>query len=608
MANETAKNEQTQGGIEELMAVGAATAQSYINRERQIRKQVYDGEEIERIFLKAKIPVTPDEIAAMPFEQRGDYGAAPTINKRTYNPEPGIICEQDVETVLRDGKVMYSDIYRPDTTEKVPAIIAWAWFGKRPSEGMAENVVMGVPNGTVSTMAKFEGPDPGYWVHQGYAVANADPRGSMRSEGDLSLHDREYGECGYDYIEWIAQQPWCNGKVALAGNSGLAFSQWRIAMTNPPHLAAIAPWEGYGDYYREGCFEGGIPEIGFNTFIVGGTTGLGYVDDYVAMMKKYPLMNNYWQSKIPEWENIKVPAYIVAGWSHFHLLGTLKGFMNIKSKKKWLRAHREFEWPDYYNNENLEDLKKFFDRYLKDIHNGWEQTPKVRLDVIDAYDFDYTHNRPENEWPLKRTKYTKLYLNAKENNMSYNPITVGSKVSYDSILGLTTFDFKFEEETEITGYIKAHIWVEAAEYDDMDMFFNIKKTDAQGNEIPWNVLGEPHPGAWGKQRVSMRTLDEDLSTDYMPILAHNKVQKLSKGEIVPIDVLIWPSSRIWNKGEQLRLQVAGRYIRKEGWFEPFMWDVDNKGNHIIHTGAEYDSYIQVPIIPPKYVAGEKIYR
>jgi uncharacterized protein len=108
-------------------------------------------------------------------------------------------------------------------------------------------------------------------------------------------------------------------------------------------------------------------------------------------------------------------------------------------------------------------------------------------------------------------------------------------------------------------------------------------------------------------RVSRRALDEKLSTDFEPVQSHLKEEKLSKGQIVPVDIAIVPISRIWHKGQQLRVQVAGRYIR-EGWFEPFHWDTNNKGKHIIHSGGKYDSFLQIPVIPPKYVAGDYVYR
>jgi hypothetical protein len=285
----------------------------------------------------------------------------------------------------------------------------------------------------------------------------------------------------------------------------------------------------------------------------------------------------------------------------------MEGFRRIRSTKKWLRAHREFEWPDTYSTFGLEDLKRFYDRYLKDIRNGWELTPRVRLEIMDAYDFNYQVNRPEKEFPLARTQYKKLYLDAAKGALSFNPIATKSKVSYAADTGSTIFAIKFTEDTEITGFMKLRLWVEAEGNDDMDLFIAIRKLDDGGNWIPMNVLGEPHPGAWGKMRVSRRALDEKLSTDFQPIQAHRKDEKLKPGEIVPVDIEIWPHSRIWHKGQQLQVLVSGHYIR-EGWFEPFSWELHNKGNHVIHSGGKYDSYLQVPVIPPKYQAGDYVYR
>jgi predicted acyl esterase len=174
-----------------------------------------------------------------------------------------------------------------------------------------------------------------------------------------------------------------------------------------------------------------------------------------------------------------------------------------------------------------------------------------------------------------------------------------SSTSYDSATEQATFDFTFEEDTEITGYMSLRLWVEAESHDEMDLLVNIQKLDEDGNWLPTNILGEPHPGAWGKMRVSRRALDEKLTTKFEPVQAQLKEEKLAKGQIVPVDIAIVPYSKIYHKGQQLRVQVAGRYIR-EGWFEPLRWDTDNQGRHIIHTGGEYDSFLQVPIIPARY--------
>ena len=570
------------------------------------KAETFKGVEMETIYRQGKVPVDPKDEnrdAGGPGMNSMGMGVCPELNPRTYECAPGIICEQDVAVKMRDGVTIYVDIYRPKDKTNIPVIISWSFYGKRPGEGMSEWQIMGVAPGTVSKLTKFESTDPLYWCYKDYAIANVDPRGVGHSEGDVNCFGTQDARDGYDFIEWVAQQPWCNGKVGMGGNSAVAMSQWRIAAECPPHLACIAPWEGTSDIYRESIFEGGIPAISFNEFIVGSITSENKVDDMVNMARKSPLMNAYWEDKIPDFSKIRIPVYCTACWNHFHLRGAFQGFRKIKSKKKWMRAHREFEWPDGYNRENLAELELFFERYLKDIHNCWESTPRVRLEVMDAHEFLYAKNRPERSFPIKRTEYKKLYLDAANARLSFEPVAATSSVSYDGNTGIANFDIKFEEDTEITGYMKLHMWVEADGHDDMDMFVNIQKLDTKGEWLPVDVLGEPHPGAWGKMRVSHRSLDEDLSTDFQPIQSHLKEEKLSPGEIVPVDIEIVPISRFWHKGQSLRIQIAGRYIR-EGWFEPLTWDTDNHGKHIIHTGGEYESYLQIPVIPPKYQDGD----
>lgn len=580
-----------------------------------IKKKQYGDEEVEVIFrkLKPRVPVG-EEINRILAEGRtpvflkDGYGNTPELNPRTYQVCPGIICQQDVEIVMRDGTKTYGDVFRPEGDAKVPAIIAWSWFGKRPSADTpgVEFQTIGVPEGSYSANAKFEGPDPEYWCHKGYAIVNYDHRGINNSEGDVEMTPQQEGIDAYDVIEFIAAQDWCNGKVAMAGNSGLAVASWKAASMQPPHLACIAPWEGQTDIYREMICMGGIPECGFNPYLTGQIFGQGYMEDHYMMAQKYPLINGYWEDKIAKLENIEVPAYVTAGWNHFHLRGGIRGFREISSKKKWLRVHRDFEWPDQYKRENLADLTAFFDRYLKGIRNGWESTPRVRMDVMDAYDYDFRLERPEEDFPLARTQYKKLWLNAADQSMNWEKPEKESNLRYESTQGRTTFDMRFDEDTEITGFMKLHLWVEADGSDDMDLFIAVQKLDADGNWLPTNVMGKPHPGAAGKMRVSLRELDEEKSTDFQPYHTYKTCQKLSPGEIVPVDIEIWPTSRFWHAGEQIRVEIMGHYERID-WFEPFNYDTLNKGDHIIHTGGQYDSFLQIPVVPPKYTAGNYKY-
>lgn len=569
--------------------------------ENELVKKVFGGEEFE-------IPYTVVKTSNAEFTGRPGHGFYAPFNQRVYECLPGILCEQDVPTKFRDGKTMYSDIYRPIGGTNLPAILCWTCYGKRPQEIGQVWQVIGVPPGTRSKFVAFESADPSFWCNQGYAVAITDSRGAGHSEGDMYMWGEEYAQDCYDYIEWLAQQWWCNGKVGMIGNSSLSIVQWFVGALNPPHLACLAPWEGMSDAYRDFLAPGGILNYGQHDAIHLGLGGEGRrQEDHVGAFYKYPLFNGYWESKRAKVEKIRVPVYATAGWCHqMHLRGALLAFRRLRCPK-WLRAHREHEWRDFYMPRWEQDLKLFLDRYLKDIHNGWENTPRVRIDVMDAYEYDYQVERPENEFPLARTQYTKLYLDATNGSLSPEPANIEAKAVYNGEGGISYFEIEFQEDTELTGYLKAHLWVEADGDDDMDIFVNLQKYNNEGEFIPVLYVGQEHPGTFGMLRVSHRELDMEQTTDFQPFQTHTSEQLLKPGEIVPIELEIWPTSCIWHKGERLRMNISGHFIEK-GWWVPHARNLRNRGNHIIHTGGKYDSYLQVPVIPPRYKSGDFIYR
>ncbi len=591
------------------------------NRERIIVKKTFDGQEFDVVYVKGTPGKTKEEMEAMrasgnvnvdPAAATFCYCAA--LNPRTYVAAPGVVCHQDVAVKMRDGVTLYADIYLPEnlekTGEKVPCIVSWGIFGKRPAEGQDEWKLMGVPPKTVSEMAKFESADPGYWCHQGYAVANVDARGVGNSEGYCNLWGSEDAQDGYDFIEWAAEQDWCNGKCALFGNSGVCMANWKIASTQPPHLAALAAWEGQSDLYRESYFCGGIPNPSYEANIIKEVACKTYVEDTVTMVEKYPEWNAYWADKQLNFKDVKVPSYVTGGWVHHHLRGSIEGFRRIRAPKKWLRIHRDFEWPDAYNPQNLQELKLFFDRYCKDINNGWEFTPKVRVDVLDAYDYDYAVRRVEKEWPIKRTEYKKLYLDAATMTGGENEYAAAAEVSYDPKTETTEFLIPVNEDMELTGYFKLHLAIECRGHNNMDLFPWVLKYNANKEYVPIEVMGAPYRGAWGFYRAAHRNIDPKLSKDFQPVQAHDEFQPLEAGQIYDVDIEMYPHSRVWHKGEYIVVRLAGKFIKSEWFHDAAMdHDVDNgDGIHVIHTGGEHQSYLQIPVVPPKYVSGDYVYR
>ena len=405
-----------------------------------------------------------------------------------------------------------------------------------------------------------------------------------------------------DMIEWIADRDWCNGKTGMTGNSWLAIAQWYAAAEQPPHLTALAPWEGLSDYYNDFLFVGGIP-TGVDEFFTQHFWGKGYIEDIPAMMEKYPFMNSYWEDKIPEFEKIHIPAYIVASWTNnLHTIGTFRGFRSISSPDKWLRVHNTHEWPDYYIPEHVEELRSFFDRFLKGIQNDWEKTPRVRLSILDPGGEDVI-NRPENEFPLARTQYLKLFLNAETNSLSLEPPVNESLNRYtsDDGKGRASFTIKFIEDTELTGYMKAHLWVEAGRANDMDLYVTVEKLDKSGNFLPaYSFMGTEIPTAYGQLRVSRREPDKIRATFFEPYHTHRKEQLLNPGEIVQVEIGLRLTGMVWHAGEQLRLVLTGHRLHESSQDArpgAVRFESINKGDHIIHTGGKYDSYLLVPKIP-----------
>jgi predicted acyl esterase len=533
----------------------------------------------------------------------GDYpGFDPSVRI-----ENALVIEQDDTIMLRDGTRIFTDVYRPQGGARVPAIVAWSPYGKRGGfwrySLFPENA--GVPLDAISPWAKFEGPDPAYWCRHGYAVINPDVRGAWKSEGDLAVFGEHEGDDIHDTIEWVAAQPWSNGKVGMSGNSYLALSQWKAGAARPAHLAALAPWEGAFDIYRELAVRGGIPETKFLGEFMHHMYGSGRIEDLLAMQRTHPLCDDYWKAKTPDVSKIEVPVYVVASWTNpVHARGTLEAFKALRSPCKWLRIHDSHEWADFHRPDNREELRRFFDRYLKGEENGWEQTPPVRLMLLDGVD---TSIGPfiEPHWPIARACYQSLYLDAATGTLKREPVVGAAQIAYavadeDAAENAgANFDFSIEADTAVVGHMALRLWVEADGADDMDLFVGVVKVATDGAEVGYDAKVTVAPGALGWLRVSQRRLDGARSRPEQPRLKHEDEQRLSPGEIVPVDIEIWPWGGIWHAGELLRVKISPRPL------STFVHEGSgrNAGRHILHTGGQYDAHLRLPIVDDMSLVG-----
>jgi predicted acyl esterase len=224
-------------------------------------------------------------------------------------------------------------------------------------------------------------------------------------------------------------------------------------------------------------------------------------------------------------------------------------------------------------------------------------------------------NVPYTSWPLKQTHYERLYLGTKQ-QLESTPPTAAVQSSYAATTGQSVFTYRFTSDTQLTGYLKAHFWVETKDANDADIFVLVEKLDMDGNLLVPDATSAsqyfpvPPAGAQGRLRVSLRRLDAKLSRDFVPIQSFDQPQMLRPGEIVPVDIAIMPVSEVFHPGEQLRLTIAGHEFappapaKAPTGLLAFMRPLPplvthNAGVHVIHGGGEHPSFLQIPAIPER---------
>ncbi|KAJ5090324.1 hypothetical protein N7532_009008 [Penicillium argentinense] len=535
------------------------------------------------------------------------------------------IFTKDIEIVLRDGTKIRADIFRPhDSANSVPALIAWSPYGKSGRGHFNLSIVperVGVPEKRLSGFEKFEAPDPAEWTARGYAIVNVDPRGVYDSEGDIRWLGSAEGQDGYDVVEEIAKMPWCNGSVGLVGNSWLGMAQWFIAAERPPHLKCIAPLEGASDMYRELWCRGGIPQWPFWGFLAETMCGRNRREDVKGMLDEYPLMNEYWEDKRARIDRINVPAYILASYSTFlHTMGSFRGFEELGNDQKWLRVHPTQEWFDLYQTSTNDELQMFFDRYTKGIQNGWENTQRVRVSLL-RFNKEPIVNYPFNTWPIPTTKHEALYL-TKDGLLSKKPPLQTETLSYqsdvrsfqiDSDSEELQFEYTFARKTCLLGCSRALLQMSCPDYDDMDVFVQLRKADKDGHmlqniNIPFQDLGKSadeienvnplkYLGPTGALRGSHRAIDPRLSTPLWTEHDYTSREPVKRGEIITMDIGIWQTGIVFDVGERLVLKVSGHNMTlAEFTALRGQLTAANVGRHVLHVGGMYQSRLVIPLV------------
>ncbi|KAJ5190120.1 alpha/beta-hydrolase [Penicillium cinerascens] len=444
------------------------------------------------------------------------------------------IFERDVAVTMRDGVKLYCDIFRPKGRSNIPAILIWSPYGKGGNGPHGLHMIegrFGVPEERLSGYEKFEGLDPADWVGHDYAIINFDLRGCWNPKAPSRSQD---GRDGYDAIEHVAQLDWCNGKVALAGNSWLAMSQWFIAAEQPPHLAAFAPWEGASDFYRDTLCRGGTPYPyqRFWKILESSMIGRGQVEAITDMLTRYPLYNEYWEDKRAKLDRVKAPCYVLASYStSLHTSGSIGGYNALDAR---------------INDESTEDLRKFLDFYTKDIQNDWPATPRIRVSLL-PFNEAPIDNKPFPAYPVPQTQYTKLFL-TESGDLSPQPPSSSSELSYLSDFVPTKpdhnseeliFTYKFGKPTWLLGYSKVILHLSADIPQDLDVFVQLRKMDKSGAILQ-------HMNVPLKQLVPpKRSPDEVSNTCFLKYLGPTGALRVThaRTKIPSSDPNAWPKYR-----------------------------------------------------------------
>jgi hypothetical protein len=209
--------------------------------------------------------------------------------------------EQEYLVAMRDGIHLATSVFLPDGDGPWPAIVTRTPYGKDRYLAQATR-----------------------YTAAGYAFATQDTRGKFKSEGDYFPFETDLPD-GYDTVEWIATQPWCNGKVGITGASAMGITGNLAAAADPPHLTAafviVAP-EGL---FNQSRFIAGV----FKESHAGGWMKRQGVPEQIPAMKKRVLMDEKW--KLTDFnfhrDHVDIPIYNVGGWYDIFLQGNINNFV-----------------------------------------------------------------------------------------------------------------------------------------------------------------------------------------------------------------------------------------------------------------------------------------
>jgi predicted acyl esterase len=570
----------------------------------------------------------------------------------------GIIKMTDVRIPLRDGSYVCADVFRPAAAGRYPIVMSKGFYGKSfyhdcicndadviRKEEMEDRYFTGNPDG--AQYENHETVDTSVWVPEGYVCIRVDARGVCKSPGLQAPFSVQEAEDYYDAIEWAGTQAWSNGNVGLWGMSYLAMAQHSVASLQPPHLKAVIAQGTDADIYNEALYGGGIFGSGFWNWwwkIWSGNNHCGDrpETDWMARVLATPFndINAYGpRGSIfmrPDMSKATAPVWIVGPQvgAIIHQLGSSETYIRSTAAKARKFDFTDAWFPGSYSKKSIAEHMRYFDYWLKGNDNGVMEEAPVRVQVRTGNGAHFVLH--EHEWPIARTEYRRWYLDARpaewQNDdrrpnmlriVESQPVASGcAEYAADLDLGTPTLapagasdgtprwstgvsfiSEPMQEDLLLAGYMKVGLWVQSSS-EDMDVFVSLRVLDEHDREIRYESVVLPvdpvhiHPVGHGLLKVSRRKLDDERTTEYWPVHTHleGDCAPLQRGEIVPVEIGLNPSTAMIRKGHRLLVDVqpyapAGVPVR--AYDRSYHVDAVNK----LYTGPEHPSYLQLPIIP-----------
>lgn len=558
--------------------------------------------------------------------------------------------ERDIYVPVRDGTKLCLDIFRPDAPGRFPALLTVSGYSKEQQSLHLSTKMPPQDFRSIIFDHSIEAGSIDFFVERGYAQVIPDPRGVGKSEGEFyGIHCKYDQEDSYDIIEWVAQQPWCDGNVGMMGISWFGVIQRLVAAQQPPHLKAIFPADASDDFYQW-AYNGGIPspyflyiervahivngkllseqlytkeelekkfrerledpDIKYNSYIMTVLKTPKKDPMYVDILL-HPTDGPFWweRSAYKKLDKIKVPTYEGSFWSnHYMTEGNINCFadpaLNVPKKLTMFTSHPfvKLPGPPEWNPEIL----RWFDHWLKGVDTGIMDEPPIKLFVMGINKFRY-----ENEWPIARTKRTKFYLRIfgdladepeKEEEIPPDTLVHTPPSVSNRVLSLLYATPPLSESVEVTGSPILHLY---AALDQEDANFIVHLYDvAPGEERSLLEVGY--------LKASHRIIDEDRSKPWRPYHNHMRVEPVKPGHIYEYVIPILPFSRVIKAGHRIELEITTmdpivktRYLEHPTARGGGSGGLTGMGHlpsfrltyYKIYRDAKHQSHLVLPIIP-----------